>query len=92
MKIGEGEDRPLWTLKERATRVWSEDEATVSDPDHETVNEAFLRIYKVPVPRPLETWDAGDAVYELLPASLVVVRSYPGNDEILAFAVEEDLT
>jgi hypothetical protein len=62
-----------------------EDDATLSDPGHETVEAAFKRIYKVEMCTPLETWDGGDALYKLMPEGeffVVLVESYPGNSEI----------
>jgi len=76
--------QPDWTLDKNSTLVWSEDDATVSCEDHEDEGTAFFRISKVKMSPPLETWDAGDALYKLLPAGIVVISSYPGNSSIRA--------
>ena len=80
-------ERPAWTRVKRAICVWSEDDATVGHRDHERLAAAFERIYKVPVPAPLEVFDDGDAVYKRLPASLMVCASYPGNSSIHAWPI-----
>lgn len=77
--------RPDWTFVERAYRVWSEDDATVHTRDHETIDVAFRRIYKVSMPTPLETYDDGEIIYRLMPAFLVVCDSYPGNSSLVAW-------
>ena len=77
--------RPDWSLIRRACRVWAEDDATTGQLDHETMDRAFLRIYKLPMPAPLETWDDGESFYKRLPAGLVARESYPGNSEIAAW-------
>lgn len=76
--------RPDWSLIRRACRVWAEDDATTGQLDHETIDRAFLRIYRLPMPAPLETWDDGESFYKRLPARLVVSESYPGCSEIAA--------
>jgi hypothetical protein len=73
---------PSWTLIKQAHRVWCEDDATVGMPDHETVEQAFERIYAVPMPPPIETFDDGESVYKRLCLGIVVCESYPGNSEI----------
>ena len=80
-------DRPDWTLLERACRIWTEDDATVGLPDHETLAAAFKRIYKVPMPDCLERYDDGESVYKRLPAHLVTCESYPGNWAIAAWPI-----
>ena len=80
-------DRPDWTLLERTCRIWTEDDATVGLPDHETLAAAFKRIYKVPMPDCLERYDDGESVYKRLPAHLVTCESYPGNWAIAAWPI-----
>ena len=77
--------RPDWTLVRRACRVWTEDDATTGQLDHETMSQAFKRIYKLVMPTPLETWDDGETIYKKLPAGLVACASYPGNSGIVAW-------
>ena len=76
--------RPDWTQIKQATRVWSEDDVTVGQSDHETVDRAFMRIYGVQMLDPLETWDDGDSFYKRLPMGIVVIESFPGNSGIVA--------
>jgi hypothetical protein len=76
------DDRPEWTQKQAAVRVWCEDDATCSHPDHEGLNAAWRRIYGGDLPVALESWDGGDATYSLMPGRIVVIASYPGNSEI----------
>jgi hypothetical protein len=73
---------PMWIKKENTKTVWSEDDADCGLPGHDTLDAAFKRLYKATMLDPLETWDAGDASFKLLPAGIVVVASYPGNSEI----------
>jgi hypothetical protein len=80
-------ERPAWSLMSRAFPIWTEDDATASSPDHERLEAAFQRIFRVPMPKPIETYDDGDAIYELLPALVVVRRSYPGNNAIAAWPI-----
>lgn len=79
---GDKSNRPDWARPDRSTRIWSEDDATTSLPDHEGVAAAHERLRGMAIPRPLETWDDGESVYKLLPGGIVVVDSYPGNSEI----------
>ncbi len=75
--------RPRWTLLSQAISVWSEDDATVSQSDHETIERAFKRIYGVPMPDPIEVWsDDEESSYRLLPMGIVACDSYPGNSQI----------
>ena len=78
-------DRPAWTLTSRAHHIWEEDDVTVSQSDHVRLDAAWERIYSVPMPAPIETYDDGDVVFKLLPNSLVVRESYPGNSGIYAW-------
>ena len=81
-QIADDAKRPRWAQIKQATRVWSEDDATVGHSDHENVESAFKRIYGVPMPAPAETWDDGEVLYKRLPMGIVVCSSYPGNSEI----------
>lgn len=76
--------RPAWTLDENTSKLWAEDDCTTRDPDHETLARAWQRLFKsdFKVSRCLESWDAGDATYNLHHEGIVTVSSYPGNDEI----------
>lgn len=69
---------------ERKEPLWSEDDATVSDPDHERLEAAFHRLFGRPFSRSeaIGGLDVGDAVFYLLPNDIVVCSSYPGNDAI----------
>lgn len=75
-------ERPNWTQLKKAKRVWAEDDATISQLDHETVDRAFKRIYGVTMPNHLEIYDDGESVYKRLPMGIVICESYPGNSEI----------
>lgn len=70
-------------LKHKET-LWSEDDATVSDPDHERLEAAFQRLFGRVFSRSeaVDGLDVGDAVFYLLPNDIVVCCSYPGNDAI----------
>jgi hypothetical protein len=73
--------RPGWTFPEYSSLVWREDDATVSCPGHETLEAAFVKIYKMKMPPPLETWDGGDAMYTRLPGGIVMIEvSCPGSE------------
>jgi hypothetical protein len=79
---GEDETRPVWTLRRFAKTIWSEDDATTSQFDHESLDKAYYRIYKQPISNCLGSWGGGDLIFKLLPQGIVVVESYPGNSEI----------
>lgn len=71
---------------EHGRTLWMEDDATaLSDPDHETVRKAYLRIFgKEWNPDDvIEKSDEGDGVDYLMP-KCVVWMSYPGNSAIYA--------
>ena len=65
-------------------KVWSEDDATTHDPDHEHVEKAYKRL----VGREFDTRDAirvndqGDAIEYEMPEGWFVIMSYPGNSAI----------
>lgn len=79
-----GEDeRPEWSASQNSKSVWTEDEATCGDPDHETIKAAWRRSFGEDYPDVcLASWDAGDAVFRLFPKGRVAVCSFPGNSEI----------
>jgi hypothetical protein len=74
-------DPPKWTLSSLSTRLWSEDDATVSHPDHERLEDAWKRLFPES-PTPVQSWDGGDSIFRLYLGGLVVMESYPGNSEI----------
>lgn len=80
-------EQPNWTFTKKAHCVWSEDDADVGLPGHETLDRAYKRIYKAHMPEALETWDAGDALYGRLPGGIVVCSSYPGNSGIFTWTI-----
>ena len=73
---------PEWA---RWPKVWTEDDATTSDPDHETVDEAWEERYGSRPDRSqsILTYDGGDCECHLMPGERVLVASYPGGSEIL---------
>ena len=76
---------PEWTFRKNFEILWSEDDATSSaSTGHENLSAAWRRLFpqESEIPKAILTWDAGDAVFKLLPAGRVVVASYPGNSEI----------
>jgi len=75
-------ERPDWSWPERSLRVWIEDDADVLCQGHVGLEAAFARLFPDEAIEPLESWDAGDAVYKLLPGGWVLIESYPGNSEI----------
>lgn len=76
------EHNPSWT---RWPSSWSEDDATVLDPDHETASTAWSRLYgeALNIGEAVAIFDGGDAVFTLMPRGRVLVSSWPGNCSIL---------
>jgi hypothetical protein len=65
-------------------KVWAEDDATVHDPDHETLKEAYFRLYGEPLEyaRAILVADLGDADEYTFPNGAIVLATFPGNSVI----------
>lgn len=71
----------------RGRRLWAEDDCTIHDPDHETLEKAFLRLCGVPLnggsyELGSSRIDCGDGEWIRTDSGLVVWSSYPGGSEI----------
>ena len=65
------------------TILWREDEATTQDPDHETLDMAYKRLFGEPFDRTRARHeDHGDHDKYFMPNGVVVTTSYPGNNSI----------
>jgi hypothetical protein len=75
-----------WHWKEnRGKKLWSEDDCTTRDPDHETLQRAWLRLVGKPMSSylpPISKTDAGDGEWLMMLNGMVVWSSYPGGSEI----------
>jgi hypothetical protein len=71
-------------MSERGALLWSEDDVTVSDPLHETLAAAYLRITGRALFRgeALRREDHGDGELLEMPSGYIVWSSYPGNGAI----------
>jgi hypothetical protein len=74
-----------------AVVVWSEDDATVNDPDHEFVWDAYKRLYGGIRDNVLGKQDKGDVIYYKMPDDVLIAFSYPpGDGAIYDFKNKED--
>lgn len=76
---------------QRGKRIWSEDDCTVHDPDHETLHKAWKRLFDEDFDARLATdyEDFGDGTYYTMPNGYSVFASYPGASEIYAPAAPD---
>ena len=65
-------------------RKWSEDEATINDPDHWSIRHAWWRAFHedLDTDKGIKIRDAGDAIFYLMPNGYIVCMSYRGNCSI----------
>lgn len=75
------EQEPFWIKRDYLERRWTEDDATVGMPDHESLSSALKRL-GLRDRSVVAEWDAGDAQYSLLLGGVVTCSSYPGNSGI----------
>jgi hypothetical protein len=68
----------------REEPLWVEDDATISDPDHETWRQAWLRIVGAPFTEAdvVSRTDHGDSEVIVTRQGYELTRSYPGNNSI----------
>lgn len=72
-------------MSDKKTRtIWAEDECTTHDPDHETLEKAYLRIYgeKLDYDAAVSKEDHGDGVEHVMPNGAIVWASFPGGSQI----------
>lgn len=74
--------QPEWTLRSSSWVVWSEDDATLADPDHEGLSRVLRSLYPTGLSRLVETYDVGDAVFYRYADGRVVSSSHPGGSEV----------
>lgn len=75
-------DEPPWA---HWPKVWSEDDATMNDPDHESVCDAWVERYGEDFDEKdaIAVFDGGDCMCYLMAGGRVLEQSYPGNSRIL---------
>ena len=64
--------------------VWTEDDCTTNDPDHESLCAAWLRLFSHPLDykRAVKEEDGGDGHSYLMPNGYIAWASYPGGSSI----------
>ena len=75
------------TIRERRMAMkllWDEDDATVSDPLHETLAMAYKRLFgeELDIRSAIERKDGGDGMFYIMPNGARVWSSYPGGSAI----------
>lgn len=81
-------DVPLKDLYKESIVLWTEDDATTNDPDHEGVDKALERIFnstrlvKENAKAFEDTQDSCEYLYERGTILVIVSYSYPGNSSI----------
>lgn len=77
-------EQPVWARDSASNVLWSEDDTTVSDPDHEDLAGAWERIFGTSrsAVTPLKCWDGSDAKFYIYDGGVIAVLSYPGNSDL----------
>jgi hypothetical protein len=76
-------ERPEWTNDASSDQLWVEDDATVNEPNHETLARAWRRLSNRDLPeRASESYDDGVSMYNLYPSGIITINSGVGYGEI----------